>query len=301
MGGPNTVDDRIKENARIVLETLGKEVTKEDIANYWQNEAIKQVEAFRARGGTGMWPKLDRNTIADQLIARIKNSNLVAQGNMDLCGPATMVRNIARDFPVRYAQAGIQLFELGQSKILALSLKPGPKVRSFTPPWNTPQADFMILASMRDAENWIFSPVGTFEGFASMTMPGTMESWFERAGYSDVREDTYLSYLTKPHWYVQLLQIKKMNALFDKGYKIALLIDSDMLEPEERTGHSRNPDHWVTLASKISSPDFGDEDSDIYFDVYTYGGIFSFGRGLVTEFTIENFCDHFYGYVAGRP
>ena len=57
-----------------------------------------------------------------------------------------------------------------------------------------PQADWMILGSIRDAENFFFDYEGKpEEDVSAITMPGEVIEWLEAASaWTDVRDETNL-------------------------------------------------------------------------------------------------------------
>jgi hypothetical protein len=52
-------------------------------------------------------------------------------------------------------------------------------------------ADWIILASIRDSENWLFDVESDKDQWASGTSLGEIEDWFKEAGYTDVTKMKY--------------------------------------------------------------------------------------------------------------
>jgi hypothetical protein len=169
------------------------------------------------------------------------------------------------------------------------------------------QSDWIILASLRDTDNWFLRYSSVDGSTSAFTMPGTMVSWFTEAGYTDVREDTNLA--SRP----SLSNAEDANNLLIKGYKVVLLISADMLETSTQDDHSRIPDHWVALTSPITfqqgrealppNPRFCAPTqykivpkASLSFHVYSWGS-----DRLVPKSGIlstKSFLDNYYGYVA---
>src|SRR5215471_4773661 len=91
--------------------------------------ATALVDAFATAAGAGVWPGLDRATLAAELKTRLGAANSVNQAKTPFCGPASFVRALIKDMPDSYAQAAIDLFNTGEATIGSLKIKPGDKVR----------------------------------------------------------------------------------------------------------------------------------------------------------------------------
>jgi hypothetical protein len=278
-----------------------------------KDTAKKIVNDFAHRTTGSVWPGLSRAKVAAGALVRIDDPDLISQQETNLCGPSCFVRSVALDQPETYARAIVDLYEKGSATIghggSRHLLKPSPDLRNYGLPVTArvDQSDWIILASLRDTDNW-FLRYSSVDGSASaFTMPGTMVSWFVEAGYTDVREDTNLA--SRP----SLSNAEDASNLLIKGYKVVLLISADMLETSTQDDHSRIPDHWVALTSPITFQDGREAlppnprfcaptqykivpKGSLSFHVYSWGS-----DRLVPKSGIlstKSFLDNYYGYVA---
>src|SRR5262245_60090157 len=119
--------------------------------------ATALVNAFATASGAGVWPGLNRAALAAQLKVRIDKPDTVDQAGTPFCGPASFTRAVIIDMPDAYAQAAIDLFNTGEATIGSLKIKPGDTVRKSAPQHSTTQADWIMLASIRDSGNAVLS------------------------------------------------------------------------------------------------------------------------------------------------
>jgi|SRR6185369_15505489 hypothetical protein len=248
------------------------------------------------------WPKIERIDLGTGLLARIEDPNRIDQAGTPLCGPSAMVRSLAISNPDAYAQAAIDLYSKGSSRIGTLDVKAGNELKRAPVPSNTNPADWLMLGSVRDTSNWFLSPAGWFQNnFAGVTLPMTIEKWFRSAGYTKVINDTSLLGGDIPS--VKSMCAKRASDYFADGYYVAMLIDMNLLKASNQNDViSLYPDHWVVLNSKIDNAgtmNYGDLCS---FKIYTWGN----GERKVPQtppgnaLTFEKFLNKFYGFVAAK-
>jgi hypothetical protein len=137
--------------------------------------ATALVDAFATASGTGVWPGLSRATLASELKTRLGAPDSVDQSHTPFCGAASFTRALIIDKPDAYAQAAIDLFNAGEATIGNLKSKPGDTVRRSVPQKGTNQADWIMLARIRDSGNVVLSAGGFLGGSAAgVTVPGTL-------------------------------------------------------------------------------------------------------------------------------
>jgi hypothetical protein len=215
--------------------------------------AKKIITDFAARStGGNLWKGLSRAKVAAGALARIDDPDKIAQKETSLCGPSCFVRSVATDLPEAYARAIANLFEYGATLIgnrgMNHSLNPSKDLLNYVlpPTAGIDQADWIILASIRDSENWFLRYSSVGGTVSAFTLPDTMVKWFEEAGYTSVKEDTSLVS------HEDLSNVADANSLLADKYKVCLLINSDMLETANQDNSSSYPDHWVVLTSPIT-------------------------------------------------
>ena len=132
-------------------------------------------------------------------------------------------------------------------------------------------------------------------------MPHSKETWLKKAGYTDIVNETNVLFCK------DIPCASKASALFSKGYKVALFINSNMLDAGKMNSPSVTPDHWVALTSPILINSFNlqhpgavneDPASRIELEVYSWGARHKIPKsGRLTDY---NFSINFYGFIACR-
>jgi hypothetical protein len=237
---------------------------------------------------------------------RINDPTQISSRASQLCGAASVVYNLALADPSAYARLAIDLYERGEGKIKSLTVKPSPDLRKTAVPGGNDPADWIVLASLRDSENWLFTYhgdgrwnipfIGSADDAKAIQMPHTVAAWFTSFGYSDVKNVTNL-FFTKD-WD----DVRDADRLHRSGYKVSLFISANMLYTATQGDASTVPDHWVVMASPIlSSTIHNDPTATISANVYTWGGIRDVHENPSQKMTVKQFLGNFYGYVAAKP
>ena len=265
-----------------------------------KQSAIDLVNRFAAQPSAGVWPNVNQTALASGLVNRINDPNLIDQGGTPLCGPASLVRSLALDNPDAYAQVAIDLYNRGAATLGSLRVAAGAQVRQASRPVSTPDADWLILSSIRDSENWFFSVGGLLgNSLAGITTAGALQRWLSQTGYTNIREAVH--YAAKPLASVLCLEAQTASRLVGEGFRVMLLIDSDMLYTSNQGDMvSMYPDHWITLTSAISGIEGVDYNVPVSFSAYTWGGRRSVPENSSSPLSKRNFLHKYYGYVAAR-
>ncbi len=249
------------------------------------NTAPKQSLAF---------PKIDPVVFRNELRVRRDDPGLINQSSASLCGPSCLMHILATNYPSKYWQFGIDLYELGSAALGSLVIEPGEDCRSYKPDGRISSADWVTLASIRDSENGIFDYEDPSDEFSGITLPGELADWFESIGYHGVENETNL-YLTKDFSdFAQAIQ------LFNQGYQVCLFIDANAVSSNRVSRGffsqiATTANHWVVLRS-ISLV----TEASVVFEVYTWGS----GNHRVPQagtMSMSDWLKDFYGYVAAKP
>ena len=181
-----------------------------------------------------------------------------------------------------------------------MALRPGRELIQAAPGGGANAADWIMLATIRDSNNWFLSPAGWFgSNAAGMTIPSSMEGWFRSAGYKDIVNITYLA--LKPIPSVLAMEAARASRLFSAGYKVVMFIDSDMLKPDDQDDLvSMYPDHWVALNSTITDRGIINYDGPVSFHVYTWGRDLPVPVDPNKPLSKGDFLHRYYGFIAGR-
>jgi hypothetical protein len=259
-----------------------------------KDEAKKLVDEFEMRNKPGCpWIYLKRSEIAAGLRERIDDPDKINQGQTSLCGPADFIRDVAIDFPKIYAQAAIDLYEIGQGLVGTFLIKPAKDLKLYKLPETAKihQADWLVLASIRDTDNWFMDYQSESDDAAAITMPHSKESWLRKAGYSDVVNETNILACK------DLPNARKASSYLSKGYKVCLFINADMLDTSTQNNSSVTPNHWVALTSSINVSGIeADPASKMKFRVYTWGAQQDVPAS--GSLNIKHFLSNYYGYIA---
>ncbi|UWR22820.1 hemopexin repeat-containing protein [Sulfitobacter sp. S190] len=252
-----------------------------------------RLAAFRAGTGPGAWPELDRATVADQIAANIATPLIVDQARTPLCGPAAIVYLYAKRRPDDYARFCIDLFEKGHARMRTKTLHPSALVKSSSPAGLVNQADWMVMAAMRDAENALFDIDGTEQGWEQGIVQGVTTPW-EMKGW--LREMLMLGDVTYESCAVwgEEAAVKSCDTACKAGGVGLMMVSAALAgNPAPRVAF---PDHWVVFegALNIDHGDWWRHDSGHFkFRVWSWGGI------LPVSLSEGRFEDYMWGVVYG--
>lgn len=272
--------------------------------------AKDMISAFAADAYSPQaFPKLDKADIVSGLQARVANPLVINQAGLNVCGPAAAAYTFASSDIVGYTKMAISLYTRGKATCRSYTIKAGSDLRSHGPDdykWGTglkPEPiDWMVLSSMRDAENWAFDFKGApSDAFSAITMPGEMEEWLEDiAGFKEVVDETNLVF-TKG-----LGHLGKVNSEYSNGKFVVLFINANMIYGKTKKAAKKHakgggkkakegkmsaglPNHWVVLESNVVIVN----DSVIMW-IWTWGG----ERKIDT--TKDAFEDNYYGAIFAK-
>lgn len=271
------------------------------------------------------FPNFPKNKIVVSLYQRIATPQKIDQNPASLCGPAAFFYILARFFPDVYVQAAIDLYQRGETKIGSLSIKPSTTAKSMTQAklvgsyTTMDEVDWLLLASLRDSENDIFNYDSVKDEFPGITMPGQLAEWYRKIGARDVINDTNVVFSKS------INKILKTQQNKDNGYSVCLFVNMNILVRSAISKPVVAPNHWIVLTSDIfvdgqkinfntaakltqERLDYYDENSNVQsfkhniaFDVYSWGqspSVIGGGISKASPVDLENFLDHYYGFVA---
>lgn len=261
-----------------------------------QERAAEVIRRFAGRMGVAAFLHIPRAAVARGLLERIQIPSAINQAGSSLCGPASLLYDVATRDPVAYAEYVISLYEEGVGHIGRLEVRPGSDLKEHDPGTTVEASDWIALASLRDSENWFFDYQEASDAFAGITLPHELEDWFRRTGYTDVVDDARVIVDQEEE------NVLRADDYFGRGYRVCLFIHSNMLYKEKQSNGSATPDHWVVLTSRVlfGSTMVGSETKrTIAFTIYTWGE----GHRAVPQtgiLTVDEFLDNYYGFVAAK-
>jgi len=154
-----------------------------------QTQALALVSDFRTHQ-LSAFSNLSRSDVADGLEVRIKDAKEVSSANSSLCGAAYMTFELAQNDPAAYAKAAIGLYDNGRATIKSLTVTPSKTFRDGKLPSGNAAADWLMLGSLRDSENWLFTYKESghwWDDLKAIQMPHTVADWMRKFGYTDIR------------------------------------------------------------------------------------------------------------------
>ena len=245
------------------------------------------IESFAKKPGPGKFRCLDREKVAYSLSQRAADPAKINQAHSGLCPSAAVVYTLARTRVIDYVRAVADLFDFGKAQIGNWIITPCDDLLNYKPPASAKiaQADWIIMASIRDSENWFIDyQAETDNGGA---WGNEVADWLKKAGYTEVIKDWNMVFNKTSD------NLKKAADLFAKDYQVCLLIDSDLLKG--KTALISKPNHWVVLASDVETA--FTPTSDVKMKVFTWGTL----RALPDRaMKLDDFIDYYYGYVAAK-
>ncbi len=167
---------------------------------------------------------------------------------------------------------------------------------------NMPLVDYVTLAGVRYTDNNSYK--GGDEEFQAVNWPHVMTGLAENLlGYGIVESNGVYNPVKKSTYFhkpTTWKMIEDINQQFADGYKMILMIDSDLISYDEDTiwNMFELEYHWVVLETPITSIQNLDGNGEIFytlfFKVYTWGGKTEYLR---KEIKMDYFINNYYGYI----
>jgi hypothetical protein len=266
-----------------------------------REEAHRLVDYWVGKATGTHWPTLKKDRVLEGLQARIDNPNLISQKSTNLCGVASFVRELAWDDPCQYGLLGALLYEggwgnLGKRRLTRIEPR-APTKREPVPARNGQEmnhADWLVLASVRDAFNTFAYVHDVFDGLRGMTIRA-MPAFFRAAGYDKVVPN--FNAITPQG----VANMEAASSYFKAGYAVVLFIHSSLLDNSARLLPTAQ--HWVVLRSPIEL-NYAWKQGQVGVRVEK---IWSWGReytvpsiGYQRYLPLPEFASCYYGYVAAQ-
>lgn len=221
------------------------------------------------------WPNLDSEQVLPRLQKLYQSPYLFQQGNIGLCTVAAFLYHMFSLKPVETTQFAQDLYVQGHGKLGKLDVHPGVdllnadyqsiflnKALQFLPD----QADWMVMCSLRDSENWWIDFEGEPSDFnpAVRTSTGELSGWYTKTGFfTTVQYDSY--YIIDPSADALQALVKT-----DKNV-IGLWIKTKMLRSQWGIEFSILPSTHIVAVT--STPVVNKTLNTIEFEYWTWGHI----------------------------
>jgi hypothetical protein len=260
------------------------------------DQALRMIDNFERGvfdrdGHRSAFNNLQRSSIVQGLRDRVNNPRKINQNQGSLCGPAAFCYCVLSMRPHLYVAYVIDLYRDGVGRINDLVVRPGKGCREFASDSSQiADVDWIALASLRDSTNSDFAYSSPGKAYAGITMPHDMVSWFTKAGFVQVVDNTNIVVGKK------IETLLEANMQYLTARSVCLFVNASVIRYEDFLGFVGFPNHWVVLDAPVSKcqPD------DVRFSVYSYGRTMDappHGRTL-EQIELPNY---FFGYVSAGP
>jgi hypothetical protein len=248
------------------------------------------IDRFEQSSRPGIWPYIQKTALLADIRQTLSNPFSINQNYTPFCGPAAIVFELVSKQPSRYVAICQSLYETGSFQGRTKQVKPSQTLLTSKIRQGISEADWMLMAALRDTENALF-PIDASSGefvnnIAGITTPWEMKGWaYEILGYDQVNyESTYV--------YGEFEAIRKAHQVRQRGGVGFLMIDAAMLGGE--TPSVAYPNHWVSYLDGLQIDDgiwHRQDSGHIRFNCY------SWGRKISVDLGEGPFEDYMWGVV----
>lgn len=205
------------------------------------------------------WPHLDPTRVLDRIAVLEADADRFDQGALGLCTAAAFYHHMIQRDAARFGAFARALYGAGQGRLGSLRVAPGSDLRNVdyaalaARTASLPaQADWMLMSSLRDSENWFFDYEGsTDESVAISTSADELSSWYE-----DTKLYTKVDFVTNT-------SLTGIKALEKKATNhVALWIKTSLIQ------ETSDGTHMITLESQ---PVIDEPADTITFRYWTWG------------------------------
>lgn len=278
------------------------------------DDAQAIIAAFASNDGGGAWASLDRAEVAGRLATLIapagstdsgEGYRSLAQGGLNLCGPAALlVMAMGRD-PVAVARYATELFETGTGSIGNFTVTASEELRGAdfaalsTRGTIASQAEWMMLSAIRNATEPFWQPewVGDpDQELAGMTRPEELAAWLRETGI-------WREIVDNGRWASNPGIPDITSILPIEGSDWAILLHTNLIKESTVKGSDAAPrdhawsidqyfpNHWVLLVSEATSQL---ADNAVELTIWTWGG------RLRLHVPQQVLIDNYFGTVCAR-
>lgn len=257
-------------------------------------QALQATLDFEQSTARGVWPNVDKNQVLADMRSRINDPFQVNQGGQPFCGPAAILFELIRKNPLYYVQICRSLFETGSFQARSRRIQASTRLRQSGGRLRMAQADWMVLATLRESENFIF-PVDANAPEIIRNLSGMTKSWEMKGWVGEVLGYRYLKY---KHTYIYGefdAMSEAAEVIAAGGVAFALITAEGLLS--NKPPLLPYPSHWVALLGNMSIQEaqlWQHGSGHISFDIY------SWAKKMHVDVDEGPFEDYFWGIVMGR-
>ncbi len=225
----------------------------------------------------GVFDKISKQDLLDDLFNKIHNPVLIDQGSSNLCGPNAFVSALALRDPEAYVLAVIDLYTEGKAHVGGMWISPHPESYKQEITEGLSPADYILLSAIRKSNNTILSlwyNPHTDYGYQAFTTPAELKMWLE-----SIDNDTVKRYESKN------ITFDELTRRYNNGATIIFLIHKErFMDNESSLLDSPVGNHYVTLASAVHQ---SGESNNYFLQIWSWG----------TTYPINTNKDHFQASV----
>lgn len=247
----------------------------------------------------------DSKIFLDGLAARKDDPSKIDQHYTSLCGTAALIYFFAQDFKEKFFSAYKEFFRTGEQKINSFKLAPNKSLYEMQPTLANLQyphydkysngkpiiphklmhiSDWIILAGTRSSDNHNYEGTKN-ENWDAINWCNYMVLAIKNLyGASSVEDKT--SIITRRNYSSTLIEIQK---LYQEGWHILLMIDSDMLDDSVSYLGCVTNYHWISYEGDLI---FDEKNKKYQFSYYSYHQLFK-----SVSFRSKVFNSNFYGFI----
>jgi len=158
--------------------------------------SLKDILTIRAPSS---FPKLSIPVVVYELVLRVLRPRRIDQKQFGLCGPAAFGCLLVQTRPLEYVRMAYDLLKCGRTHVAGLEINPRRRIREFDPRGKMGQADWLIMASLRNSSKKLSQDMEN-TGVYSNTYVWRMFEWLKQAGYRTIVsiETAENAWLSKP-------------------------------------------------------------------------------------------------------
>jgi hypothetical protein len=238
-----------------------------------------RLDAMRAldRDVKGVWSQLTWAQLVKSAAQRIYNPNMMAQGSLGTCGPATILNFLGTNDPLAYANLVVEVFRNGEGNGKSIN----KTLRGSAPQPGMDALDWMLMSAVQDITNDWYEFYGTKEG-AQAKREGTGSS-DQRWAYKHFAGVTKAETIDTPEHGDVLPAARRVSGLVTKpGVSVNMHLSAAVLQNPSSGPNARN--HVIRLLKPITiTEDADDAKSSVTFVAFTWGRVFTW-KGTVNQF-----------------
>ena len=236
--------------------------TVEDVPD--TKSAHDLLDDFRRSTARGVWPRLSKQQVLADMQSNLANPYEVRQTATPMCGQAAIVFELVRRSPERYVALCRELFEEGCMTLDGGTVRASSRLKNSGAASRYQQADWMLMAAMREDDNEIFDVSRERGQFVNgVTTPWEMKNWTRLL--LGCGQTSYTSTLV----WGELDALREANRAIRQGGVAFLMVHGDIV-------HSKRPaldipTHWIAFLGNLSIQErWGWDNGQVRFDAFSW-------------------------------